>query len=108
MSNVHFELFKFMNEHGDDTKKKEERRSGMADFMWHTPIETHTDDLIKDMPERIIMRAIEETDKFIFATIRPYCETVTQLAISKPLLERALIEYFENHPEEREKAAKVR
>jgi hypothetical protein len=58
------------------------------------------------MPERIITRVVEETDKFIFTTIRPYCETVTQLIISKPLLERALIEYFENHPEEREKAVK--
>ena len=78
----------------------------MTDFMRHTPIETHTDDLIKDMPERIITRAVEETDKFIFTTIRSYCETVTQLIISKPLLERALVEYFENHPEEREKAVK--
>ena len=51
--------------------------------------------------ESIIMQAKEKTDEFIFETVHPYCEQVTQCKISKRILERALIEYFQNHPEER-------
>ena len=52
--------------------------------------------------EEILTRAIEKTDEFIFRTIEPYCNTISEIRISKSLLKRALTEYFGNHPEERE------
>ena len=48
----------------------------------------------------IVTHAIEKTDEFIFKTVEPYCEQVTERKISKKILERALTEYFKNHPKE--------
>ncbi len=45
------------------------------------------------------IQAIETYEEFIFQTIRPYCELVMQRKISKKVLEQALTEYFENHPQ---------
>ena len=50
----------------------------------------------------LVIYAKEEADKFIFTTVQPYCELATEKKISKKILERALFEYFQNHPEERE------
>lgn len=57
---------------------------------------------VSDLVQTYTIKAYEEMDNFIFETIRPYCEDVAKMKISKKLLERALIEYFVNHPEERE------
>lgn len=50
----------------------------------------------------IQMQTHETIDEFIFTQIKPFCENTFQRVISKDLLVRALTEYFENHPEERE------
>ena len=44
----------------------------------------------------------ETYDEFIFKQVKPFCENAVRMVISKELLVRALTEYFENHPEERE------
>lgn len=44
----------------------------------------------------------ETYDEFIFKQVKPFCEDAVQRVIKKDLLVRALTEYFENHPEERE------
>lgn len=44
----------------------------------------------------------ETRDEFIFKQVKPFCENAVRMVISKELLVRALTEYFENHPEERE------
>jgi len=49
---------------------------------------------IADMVTKVIMQAEEETDRFIFNTIRPYCEGITQQEISKEILSEALTQYF--------------
>lgn len=54
-----------------------------------------------DIYEKFAIKVAEETDKFIFEAIEPYCEHVSQMKISKATLENALKEYFTNHPEER-------
>ena len=47
---------------------------------------------------QIVTEAEETIDAFIFKTILPFCQEVTQRAISKKDLEQALIHYF---PKER-------
>ena len=79
----------------------------MADFRWHTPIEIRNCEPLEDLSqlnayETVFLRMREEIDEFIVEAIRPYCEEITRIRISKGLLERALREYLENHPEERE------
>ena len=49
---------------------------------------------IADMVTKVIMQAEEETDRFIFNTIRPYCEEITQQEISKEILSEALTQFF--------------
>lgn len=60
--------------------------------------------MISPVEEEIqkVVNKVEETyEEFIFTSIRPWCEEVTQQRISKSILEKALKEYFKNHPEER-------
>lgn len=57
---------------------------------------------VADICNTILTRAKETYDEFIFETVEPYCNQVTKQRISKQILKRALIEYFKNHPEERE------
>lgn len=45
-------------------------------------------------------KVTEDYEKFIFETIRPYCEEVTRQIIPKELLARALTTYKAEHPEE--------
>ncbi len=59
--------------------------------------------IIHDAYEIMTIKAVETMDDFIFQTIRPYCELVSQRKISKEILKRALTEYFKNHPEELER-----
>lgn len=47
------------------------------------------------------LKVREATDEFIFQTVKPFCEGTVECKISKRLLKKALIEYFQNHPEER-------
>ena len=42
----------------------------------------------------------ETVDDFIFEYISPWCEGIVQHKVSKKMLERALLEYQANHPEE--------
>ena len=42
----------------------------------------------------------ETVDNFIFEYINPWCEELIQHKLSKKMLERALLEYKDNHPEE--------
>ena len=50
-----------------------------------------------NMYETVFVRARETYDDFIFETIEPYCNEVSQQKISKKILEQALTEYFKNH-----------
>ena len=45
-------------------------------------------------------KVTEDYDKFIFETVCPYCEKVTQRIIPKELLARALTTYKAEYPEE--------
>ena len=53
---------------------------------------------INSMVETIATKVTEDTEKFIFETITPYCEEITQREISKKDLERALTQYFSKEP----------
>ena len=53
---------------------------------------------INSMVETIATKVTEDTEKFIFETIKPYCEEITKREISKKDLECALIQYFSNEP----------
>ena len=46
----------------------------------------------------IVTKVTEDTEKFIFETINPYCEEITQRKIFKKDLERALTQYFSKEP----------
>ncbi len=48
--------------------------------------------------EKVVTKAVEETDKFIFETIKPYCEAIEEREISKRDLECALTQYFHKEP----------
>ena len=52
---------------------------------------------MEDIMNAVSHKATEDFENFIFTTIRPYCEEVAEMKISKELLIRALIEYKENH-----------
>ena len=53
---------------------------------------------INSMVETIATKVTEDTEKFIFETIKPYCEEITKREISKKDLERALTQYFSKEP----------
>ena len=48
----------------------------------------------QDLTEKISKQVTESHEEFIFETIRPYCENVVQMKISKRELERALLKYY--------------
>lgn len=54
---------------------------------------------LEEMSMTIQVQAMETFDEFIFQTIEPYCEQVMRRKISKKVLEQALTEYFEKHPQ---------
>lgn len=58
---------------------------------------------IADIVQRISHEVTETLDDFIFTTVSPFCDTVTQRRIPKRMLACALIEYRENHPEDFER-----
>lgn len=51
-------------------------------------------DLISSITEKISEKVTETHEEFIFETIRPYCENVVQMKISKRDLEQALLKYY--------------
>ena len=57
-------------------------------------------DDITNITYTIAKQVTEETDKFIFETIRPYCEEQSKIIVSKELLKRALICFKEEHYDE--------
>lgn len=56
--------------------------------------------------EEITTLVREEHDRFIFETIRPWCQEITKMTISKEILNRALICYQTEHKEEFEELLK--
>ena len=54
--------------------------------------------------DKIYMKVRETEEDFIFSTISPYITDTTQIIVNKELLNRAITEYFQNHPEERQNA----
>ncbi len=57
-----------------------------------------------DFIDKIYMQVHETQDDFIFSTIIPYVTDTTQIIVNKELLVRAITEYFQNHPEEKQNA----
>ena len=57
-----------------------------------------------DFIDKMYMQMRETQDDFIFSTIAPYITDTTQIIVNKELLVRAVTEYFQNHPEERQNA----
>ena len=53
---------------------------------------------ITSMVEAMAIKATEDTEKFVFETIKPYCDDVTKMEISKKDLEQALSQYFSKEP----------
>lgn len=53
---------------------------------------------IDSMVQTIATKVTEDTEKFIFETIKPYCEEITKREISKKDLEQALTQYFSKEP----------
>ena len=51
-------------------------------------------DLVSSIVEKISEKVTETHEEFIFETIRPYCEDVVQMKISKRDLEQALLKYY--------------
>ena len=51
-------------------------------------------DLVSSIVEKISEKVTETREEFIFETIRPYCENVVQMKISKRDLEQALLKYY--------------
>lgn len=49
---------------------------------------------ITNIVESITTKVTEDYDNFVFETIRPYCEEVTQQVIDKKTLSQALIKHF--------------
>lgn len=66
-----------------------------ADDLKDVPYE---DNIFKEI-ENIQIRAVETEEKFIFKTIYPFCLEVIKREFNKNLLEDALKEYMQNHPE---------
>ena len=57
-----------------------------------------------DFIDKIYMQVRETEEDFIFSTILPYITDTTQIIVNKELRVRAITEYFQNHPEERQNA----
>lgn len=57
-----------------------------------------------DIIDEIYMKMREAQEDFIFSTIQPHLEETMEIKINKELLVRAVTEYFQNHPEERQNA----
>lgn len=55
---------------------------------------TTENDLVSSIVEKISEKVTETREEFIFETIRPYCENVVQMKISKRDLEQALLKYY--------------
>ena len=53
---------------------------------------------INSMVETIATKVTEDTENFIFETIKLYCEEITKREISKKDLEKALTQYFSKEP----------
>ena len=51
-------------------------------------------DSVSSIVEKISEKVTETREEFIFETIRPYCENVVQMKISKRDLEQALLKYY--------------
>lgn len=51
-------------------------------------------DLVSSIVEKISEKVTETREEFIFETIRPYCENVVQMKISKRDLKQALLKYY--------------
>ena len=47
--------------------------------------------MIDGFHEKLITQFCEEEDRFIFEQLKPYCEHITQMAITKHDLETALL-----------------
>lgn len=58
------------------------------------------EDFIDDIINKINRSVRETEDDFIFTTVQPYCETVTERKISKRVLIRALQCFMTEHNEE--------
>lgn len=85
----------FLEEH-------EGRRSGTFKKIDFQIPKTPLEEIPLNIYETGFVRARETYDDFIFETIEPYCNKVSQRKISKEILKRALTEYFKNHPKEQE------
>ena len=48
---------------------------------------------IHDYAAEITHKAMETQEEFIFQTILPYCESITEMRISKEYLRKALLTY---------------
>ena len=68
--------------------------------------ENISSETIQNIYEIMTIKAVETMDDFIFQTIRPYCELVSQRKISKDNLKRALTAYFKNHSENRQRSGR--
>ena len=53
---------------------------------------------ISSIVETVATKVTEDTEKFIFETIKPYCEEITKREISKKDLKKALTQYFSKEP----------
>ena len=51
-------------------------------------------DLVSSIVEKISEKVTETHEEFIFETIKPYCENVVNMKISKRDLEQALLKYY--------------
>ena len=54
---------------------------------------------ITSMIKAVAIKVTEDAEKFVFETIKPYCEEITKREISKKDLERALTQYFSKERE---------
>lgn len=68
--------------------------------------ENISSETIQNIYEIMTIKAVETMDDFIFQTIRPYCELVSQRKISKDDLKSALTAYFKNHSENRQRSGR--
>ena len=77
----------------------------VKDFFGKDALEPLSDQKLKEDPiynylYKITTYAHETRDDFIFKVISSFCFEVAKYKISKKLLEKAIIEYMKNHPEE--------
>lgn len=57
-------------------------------------MENTVESIASEIVEHVVTKVTEDQDKFIFETIRPYCEEITQQVIDKKTLSQALIKHF--------------